>query len=214
MSRPAASAVLVDLPDGFGQDRRARLLGATVTTVAEHGYVATTVAQIAAAAGVSVAEFDRHFAGKGDCFLAAYDVTVELLEEWIRAELAGRREGWPHDVRSAVQATLDLLAVEPRFASFCGAEVLFAGPRALRRHRATVARLAALLRAGRRHCDWGGELPADLEETLLSGAIHSLARGARNGGGERLGEMVPDLTYFLLVPYFDAVEAQRLAEGG
>jgi AcrR family transcriptional regulator len=208
-----AAAVHAAPPVGLvGGDRRARLLGATVATVAERGYASATVVQIAAAAGVSAADFDRCFAGKEECFLAAYDLAVEWLEEWIRAALAAQREGWPGDVRRAVQATLDLLALDPRLACLCGAEVLFAGPRALERHRATVARLAALLRSGRDHCDWGGELPAGLEETILSGAIWWLARSARNGDAERLGEIAPDLTYFLLVPYLDAAEARRLAD--
>jgi AcrR family transcriptional regulator len=210
-----ATALPAEPPVGaFGGDRRARLLGATVATVAERGYVATTVAQITAAAGVSATDFDRHFDSKEDCFLAAYDLAVDWLEEWICAALAGQRQGWPRDVRGAVQAALDLLAVDPRLAGFCGADVLFAGPRALKRHRATLTRLAALLRTGRGHCDWGEELPADLEETLLSGALWSLANGARSGGGERLGEMAPDLTYFLLVPYLDASEARRVADDG
>jgi AcrR family transcriptional regulator len=195
-----------------GADSRSRLLAAMVSAVAERGYAAITVSQIAAAAGVSVADFERHFTGKEEAFLAAYDLSVDWLAEWVRAALAGSTEGWPRDLRRAVAATLAQLDAEPDLARLCGAEALLAGPAALRRHRATLARLAAPLRAGRESCEWASELPVDLEQTLLAAAIVSVAGAVRDGG--EFGALAPSLTYFLLAPYLGAAEARRLADGG
>jgi AcrR family transcriptional regulator len=193
-----------------GDDPHSRLLAATLATVGERGYAATTAAQIAAEAGLSDAVFAGHFADKEACYLATYDALVDWLGVGVRAALS-RRGGWPWGVRIAVEATLGMIAEDPRLARLCGTEALLAGAPALGRHRATVRRLAEPLRAGREHCAWGHELPDQLEETVVSGAIWSIASRARSGCGERLLELAPELTYFLLTPYLDAAEARRLA---
>jgi AcrR family transcriptional regulator len=193
-----------------GEDPRSRLLAATLATVGEHGYAATTTAEIAVEAGVSDALFATNFPDKETCYLATYDALVEWLGAGVSAALS-RRGGWPWGARIAVEATLGMIAEDPRLARVCGTEPLLAGAPALERHRATVRRLAEPLRAGREHCAWGAELPDQLEETVVSGAIWSIASRARSGGGERLLELAPELTYFLLTPYLDAAEARRFA---
>jgi AcrR family transcriptional regulator len=193
-----------------GEDPRSRLLAAALAVVAERGYGATSVTQIAARAEVSRQVFAAHFADKQACYLAAYDATIEWLGEGIERALA-ERGGWPQGVRTAVETTLSLLAVDPRLARLCGMEVLFAGPPALVRHRATVQRLAAALRSGRDHCEWGARLPEQIEETVIGGAIWSIGTRAASAKHERLRELGPDLTYFLLSPYLEIAEAERVA---
>jgi AcrR family transcriptional regulator len=191
-------------------DQRGRILAATLATVAERGYGAATVAQIAAAAGVSRVVLARHFDDKEACYLATYDALVEWIGAGVRAALS-RRGGWPRAVRTAVEAILDPVAADPRLARFCGVEAQRAGASAFERHRAAVGELARSLRVGREHCAWGEELPDQLEETLVSGAIWSIARTAKSGRAESLLELAPELTYFLLTPYVDVAEARRLA---
>jgi AcrR family transcriptional regulator len=211
MSRATVSAIdpqLAGLPAGLsGADPRSRLLAAAVATVSERGYGTASLAGIAAEAEVSRSVFARHFDDKQACYLAAYDVVIEWLGEGI-AEALAHDGGWPQGVGTAVQTTLGLLALDPRLARFCGTEPLFAGPAPLERHQATVRRLAAPLRAGRAHCAWGAELPRQLEETVVGGAIWSIATHAR---GDGFLELAPELTYFLLTPYFEVAEARRLA---
>jgi AcrR family transcriptional regulator len=197
-------------PSPTAADQRGRILAATLATVAERGYGATTVAQIAAAAGVSRTVLARHFDDKEACYLATYDALVEWIGAGVRAALS-RQGGWPRAVGTAVEAILDPIAADPRLARFCGVEAQRAGAAAFERHRATVGELARSLRVGREHCTWGGELPDQLEETLVSGAIWSIARAARSGKAEALLGLAPELTYFLLTPYLDVAEARRLA---
>ncbi len=56
-----------------------RLATATVELVIERGYEATTVAALIERAGVSRADFDRHFADKENCVLTAVDEGVECF---------------------------------------------------------------------------------------------------------------------------------------
>jgi AcrR family transcriptional regulator len=49
------------------------LIAAMTELVGEHGYAATTVADVLARAGVSRKAFYQHFANKQECFFAAYD---------------------------------------------------------------------------------------------------------------------------------------------
>lgn len=206
-ARPAA--VLVETGEAPPlPDHRPRLLEAAATVVSRRGYAATTTAEVAAAAGLSVADFDRHFGGREECFLAAYDRAAGRVEAAVRAELAGWCGGWAAGVRRAVTATAELLAADPRIGRLCGVEALFAGPRPMMRRRATVDRLAPALAAGRRERPAGAaELPADLERSLLGGAMLALGRATRPR------ELAPDLTYQLLSPYLGPAAARQLAAG-
>ncbi|MGZ0151302.1 TetR/AcrR family transcriptional regulator [Kribbella sp. WER1] len=62
---------------------RERLVLAAVDLFAEHGYDATTVAQIAERAGVTKSTFFRHFPDKRELLVAGQDVLSRLLSEGI-----------------------------------------------------------------------------------------------------------------------------------
>src|ERR671932_1794815 len=59
--------------------QRERMIDAVAATVARKGYVATTVGDVVARAGVSRKTFYEHFQDKEDCFLAAFDTGVDLV---------------------------------------------------------------------------------------------------------------------------------------
>jgi AcrR family transcriptional regulator len=191
--------------------QRGRLLAGALQEVTEHGYPATTVAQIIAAAGVSRKTFYEHFANKQDCVFAAYDLIVEWLGEQIAAALAGV-ESWSQAVRIAVRTTLACLDADLRIANLCAVEILRVDRVGLVRYQASVERLAIPLRAGRARCAWGTELPLSLEETVIGGAIWLIGHRSRLDH-PRLDELAPDITYFLLAPYLDIPEAQRVVAG-
>src|SRR3954451_610367 len=74
--------------------QRGRLLLAMAGAAAEKGYAHTTVADVIAGAGVSRATFYEHFAGKEDCFVAAFDAGVEIMLGAVGAT-AGDADGTP-----------------------------------------------------------------------------------------------------------------------
>src|SRR3954452_18398274 len=122
-------------PHGLGRDvvaasQRGRLLEAMAHAVAEKGYGAVSVADVIARAGVSRKTFYVHFRDKLDCFLAAYDVGVEVLLATVRDAGAGQTD--PLTVaRARTRASLEPLAAEPAFARTFLIEVAAAGPAAL-----------------------------------------------------------------------------------
>lgn len=59
--------------------QRGRMLDAITLVVAEKGYVATTVADVIARAGVSRKTFYEQFKDKEDCYLAAFQLGTDFL---------------------------------------------------------------------------------------------------------------------------------------
>src|ERR1700712_1181195 len=73
--------------DEADRNQRERLFAATVATVAEKGYEATTVADLVQLSGVSRSAFYRHFADKKECFLTAAETLADpTVEAMVRAE--------------------------------------------------------------------------------------------------------------------------------
>jgi AcrR family transcriptional regulator len=113
-------------------DQRTRMLAAMVDAMADKGYVATSVADVIAGAGVSRETFYQQFASKLDCFLAAFAVAEEVVVGAMAEAAAG--DGAPADrADRAVTAYLDTLAAEPGVARLFLVEVHAAGPEAIRR---------------------------------------------------------------------------------
>src|SRR5881397_3037051 len=84
-------------PHSLGRDvveasQRGRLLDAMAHVVADQGYGATSVADVIPRAGVSRKTFYVHFRDKLDCFLAAYEMGVEVLLETVRRAGDGARD--------------------------------------------------------------------------------------------------------------------------
>ena len=125
--------------------QRVRMLAAMVQAVAEKGYARVSVADVIERAGVSRKTFYEQFANKDDCFLAAYDATVDELLATIDEALEALAPDWLSAHRAAVNAYLEALAASPGFAKAFLIEVLGAGPEALNRRVAVQDRFAAQL---------------------------------------------------------------------
>lgn len=162
--------------------------------VAQRGYAAATVSQVVERAGVSRRTFYEQFPDKEACFLAAYDVGVEVLRGHIRAAVEPLSPGdWRGRVRAGIVTYLSVLSEEPAFAWSFTVEVLGAGTAALERRSAVVALFAGL---------WQGvhqiarsvepaipRLPREVFVTL-TGGLEELAREClRTKGASALPEL-------------------------
>jgi AcrR family transcriptional regulator len=151
---PPETSILTVLPRGrhaaprpvVREAQRVRMLAAMVQAVAEKGYARVAVADVIERAGVSRKTFYEQFANKDDCFLAAYDASVDELLAKIDVALEALAPDWLAAHRAAVETYLETLAASPEFARALLIEVLGAGPDALSRRAAVQDRFAAQLR--------------------------------------------------------------------
>jgi len=101
---------------------RERLLAAMIEESASAGYEGTAVARVAARAGLSRAEFYRRFAGREECFLAAFDEL--LMRACARVQIASRTlspaGADPHRrARAGLATLLELAHSRPAAARLC-----------------------------------------------------------------------------------------------
>lgn len=197
-------------PELVAHNQRERLLAAVAATVAEHGYMKATVAQIISLASVSRRTFYENFDDKEACFLAAYDALDDYLAGMMK-EVAGERSEWPERVAVTFSALVGFLASRPTFARLYLVEAAAVGEGMATRRAATAQRFIALLEPGRSYRAEGRELAEGMEEALVGGIVTLLARRIVTGDVERLAEIVPSLIEFALAPYLGAQEAHRLA---
>ena len=131
--------------DEVAASQRGRMLEACFRVVAEKGYTRFTVADVIAPAGVSRETFYEHFADKEDCFLAAYDLSVEaVLAAMSHADPGG--DGDPLDrYEEMMRGYLELMALEGGYARVFLVDVYAAGPRALKRRREVIDRFTEVV---------------------------------------------------------------------
>jgi AcrR family transcriptional regulator len=180
--------------------QRGRMLSAMAEAVAANTYVGTTVADVVAGAGVSRKTFYEHFRDKEECFLAAFDVGVDLLLEAIaQAQPPGDNPTWIALMRARVRAYLQTLASQPAFARTFLIEVFAAGPRALERRAEVLRRFAKLFKD--LHDDARRQFPSllpvpDAVYVAAVGAINELvSEFAREGRAAELPELEDTLLY-------------------
>ena len=123
-------------PEQVVESQRRRIFDAMAAATAAKGYVATTVADILALAGVSRETFYEQFSSKLDCFEQAFLDASTLLFSQIDSALPPK--GTPTEkFDRLLGAYLESLASHPEVARHCLIEVYAAGP-ALTRRRALI----------------------------------------------------------------------------
>ncbi|GAB3962671.1 hypothetical protein GCM10029978_018630 [Actinoallomurus acanthiterrae] len=111
-------------------------------SMAEKGYVATSVADVLQRSGVSRQSFYQVFDSKLDCFMAAFDTAGDLLIRHLLEMVGAEEHGVPgpgmagdplQRFEKAFTAYLEALAIEPAYTRLFLIEVYAAGPEAMRR---------------------------------------------------------------------------------
>ena len=194
--------------------QRARIARAMLEVVAEHGYDATTVAQVVAAARVSRNAFYEFFADKHDCFLT---LTGELGEELLQAVVASGAElKWLDALRKGTNTYLAWWRDHEFFARAYFSGIAELGPRALAQRQHTYGQFAAMFRElGRRAREEQPDLPPlpDLVPRVLVFSITELvADEIRAGRAARLEQLGPPI--FELVVRLLADDATAAAVAG
>lgn len=196
-------------PELVARSQRERLLAAVVRVTAERGYPATSVADILATAGVGRESFYKHFSDKEECFLAANDVLLAALEE--RVGQAYRQPGnWPEQMHLSLAAALEWLATDPDVAQVLLIEVGTVGLVACDRLRATFHRFVCLLDDGVTSLEGAPELPN--VASIAGGAVFArIYEEVALGRAATLPDLLPQLTFELLLPYIGEEDAWALS---
>ncbi len=191
-------------------NQRERLIAGLATAVAEHGYRAVTIAHITKEAKVSRRVFYANFAGKDECFLAAFEVVAGHVRE-LAGEAVAPIPDWPSRAIAAARAVLGFLASEPDLARLCLVESQAAGPAVAARFHEAVHQAVPFLDQGRDERERGRELPPTTEESTIGALVMLASRKVAAGEAEQLEELLPDFAEFILAPYLGAKEAAGLA---
>jgi AcrR family transcriptional regulator len=174
-----------------------------IEVVSERGYPETRVVDVIGVAGVSRKTFYELFESKEDCFLATYDVLLEnLLEDATNAFEAKSGGPWAERIAVALEALLEHLAKHPDEARFAIVEVLAAGPKALARRDAALRQFTGFLEAGR--SETSVELPGITALALAGGVNELLYSEILHGSAARLPSRLPDLMFWITLPFLGA----------
>lgn len=194
-------------PEGY--DPADRILRALAAVVAEKGYPAMTIGDIAARASISLSTFYAHFADKEEAMLAAVDSgSAQMLAATLPA--FRRAPDWPHAVRGAFGAMFAFCAAEPEYTTLGAVDVYAAGRRALEQRDEVMKTMEALLVPGYERRPGASPIAAE----AIGGAIYSLIyHQIKAGGAERMQEIAPLATYVTLAPFVGAEEACAVANG-
>jgi AcrR family transcriptional regulator len=198
-------------PSFAGLDPVERVLRATAGCIAEHGYPATTVAEIAARGRLSQRTFYEHFASKEEATIAALDSSGARMLAAILPTVR-RTADWPTAVRGAFATLCGFLATEPDFAYLRIVETYSAGAQALEiRDRGGEELLAALLEAA--PPEVAEKAHPTMVEMIAAAVYANLYNSLSVAGADQLPRSVALLTYLTLSPIIGAEDACKAANG-
>lgn len=181
------------------QSQRERLLAAVIRVTAAKGYQASSVADILNKAGVGRETFYQHFKNKEKCFMAANDALIADLEARV-AKAYAQPGSWPERVRRGLAETLQWFADNSQVARVMMIETGTVGAAAGAYFHQTFRRFTALLDEGRGLADNNPTLP-NLASIAAGGIFARVYEEVTLGNGAKLPDMLPQLTFELLLPY-------------
>jgi AcrR family transcriptional regulator len=185
----------VPLAPAPADEVRARVLAGMAAAVAEKGYAAATIGDVARLARISKRTFYDHFADKEACYLAAYEAAAERLLGVVAA--AARSRGPASErVEGVARAYLTALAADPATTRTFLVEILGAGPRAVQLRQAVHRRFAELLRRlVEDDPDARGvvALSGPMATAVVGGINELVITAVADGGVEDLPALSPDV---------------------
>jgi len=183
--------------------KRQAILAGMLEAVGAEGYENTSVRTVLDRTGVYRQAFYDNFVDKDECYLQAYDVGVQRVEALVLAA-AAEELSWTGRLRAGLGALLDFLDAEPDVGRALLVEVHAAGPEALAKRAAAMARVNLFLDQAREVAGQSESPPAIAGEGIVAGihaVIHSrLATGSSDG----FRQLLPEFMYFAVLPYFGA----------
>lgn len=192
-----------------GGEQRRRIVEAVAVLAREKGFAATTVADAAAAAGVSRETFYEQFRGKDDAYQAAQAYALEASVSVTAAKFFGEHS-WPDRVWNGLEAMLRFAVERPELACVDLVESFAAGPEAIRRSIENRMAFTLFLEDGYRRRPQAEALPRLCSEAIGGAIWELLRRRYVSGRIETAYELIPEVVYLALAPFVGPVEALEL----
>jgi AcrR family transcriptional regulator len=178
---------------------RERCKEAMLELVISRGYEATTTEEVCELAGVSRAEFDRHFASKEECAIAVFDHFQADFETKVMAAY-GSEEAWPDNLRAAAYAIAEWSAANPRGMRFGTVEMLWISEAAQARRLHGFETFLGMIEAGREVAPDPEAVPPHTAGRLMGSVAEILTRRMQ-GKGFDARAFVPELMSLIVSAY-------------
>lgn len=193
---------------------RERLLEAMARSCARDGYAETTIEALLAEAHVSRESFDRHFASKEACALAAVETILAEGMAAVSIGYSADTSEWESALQ-ALRALLELFAARPALASLAFIHSRQMMPASAQSHyESGFAILTAMLDRLRADSAGEAEPPTVAARAAIGGGEAVVRREIASGRAATLPCFLPDLVYTATVPFLGLEEASRLAQRG
>lgn len=196
--------------DVVAEHQRERLLAATIAQVAKRGYRGTSVDHIVKTAKVGYVAFYDLFAGKEECFTAAFERIVAdtraTLGESVSDDLP-----WAEQICLGLRTLVGLIAAEPARARVALVEAQAAGPNSYRRYEEALDTAVPKLAEGRAQRSGAAPLASTTEQALIGAIAWSLQQLVVRGEATEAERLLGDSIEIALASYLGESEARRLA---
>jgi len=192
------------------QDLWRGLVEATLASITERGYPATTIRDITERAGVNRTQFYFLFEDKEECFLAVQRVVFGELEARLGLPSYDGLE-WPERMKLGVDAVAEVFDEEPAIARLILLESPIAGPLAQEQHRQAVAKLMPHIDRGREMVASERQLPSSVGEMALGSVSAVLTREIQDRDLPNFTGASAQIYFALIMPFLGPNEAMDRA---
>jgi AcrR family transcriptional regulator len=180
---------------------RERIMDAAVEACGEHGYRDATVQDVIDRYGGHRQQFYKHFAGKAECYAAAYEFEIERLYAALSARAAAE-PSWQQGLVAVLRGLATFLGERPTFARGLLVEVHVAGGSALLKRLEVFERLTRAVDSARHETE-SRHSPPPVTATFMVGAIEAAVTSAlTRAEPEDFSAAVPELAQMILAAYF------------
>jgi AcrR family transcriptional regulator len=192
-------------PEEVAADQRERLYEATIHAINERGFVATTISDLVARAGVSRRSFYEHFENKEECLLATYDALIGRLTARI-VEAYDPKDEWIDQIDAIVRALFEASSDRPDAARLVSVEMGAAGPVGIERWARDADLLARFITSVFEHAPGDGAVPAPVARAIVGALRTILYTRVRRERSSRslkieLQKLTPDIVAWIAAFY-------------
>jgi AcrR family transcriptional regulator len=180
---------------------RERIMEAAIEACGQRGYRDATVQDAIDRYGGHRQQFYKHFAGKAECYAAAYEFEIERLYTALSARAAAE-PSWHRGLVAVLSGLAEFLCERPTFARGLLVEVHVAGGPALLKRLEVFERLTRAVDSARHETE-SRHSPPPVTATFMVGAIEAaVTRSLSRAEPEDFAAAVPELAHMILAAYF------------